>query len=367
MDKIKFKFKKTEVNKLAESFIDILCQETNKYSVVRFLLKNTKKITSVQSVLFYLFKRIGILPIDFNKALSKEIIFEFSVNSLIQLDPYVLMRKTMELNAVNNNIASERLINSKDLGNAKLYLPLLQNETATIEPLVEKFFLGSRFTLIDNLAENITEKLKLLLNLQTQSFPRNASLIHLGLDSLKATYLSASIYKDYKVIVPYLMLLRSEMTVSSLLDYIKQQKDQQSVIERYPIVYEFNQTCLPSFQEQRVWFAEKKESADNSANYHMTACYKVSKNLDIRRFETACLELIKLYDVFGTTFFMEGSELKQLILEPEKRQLNFQLIDLDPMQSLEEAIQREISKPWTMESSSHLIHFIIFWTFSKMK
>lgn len=360
-NKIKIKFIKTEVNKLAETFVDILCQEFNKNSLIRFLLKNTNKTSRTHASIKYIFKKFNLLPKDFDKNIKEEIVFEFSSATLAQLDPYELMRKTMEINAIVSNFSTERLISKTDLANAKLYLSLLQKETETIEPLVEKFFTGSEFKLCHSSRERIIEKIKFLLSYQSKNFPQNVSLVQLGLDSLKATYLSASIYEEEKIIVDIFELLSCKTTLTSLFDYINQQQAKQSVTKIKCKLSEIKQDCFPvSMQQQRIWFAEQKEQANNSANYHMTACYKVSKNLDMQRFEVACQDLIKLYDVFGTTFFIKGKELKQKILEPEKRQLNFQVKNLKSEKLLEEMIRIEISKPWSMGSKAPLIRFIIF-------
>ncbi len=358
LDKIKVKFKKTEVNKLAETFIEILCQETNK-SVIRFLLKNTKNTSLIQSFIFYFFKKLGILPVDLNKKLNEELIFEFSTDSLTKLDPYLLTRRTMEANAIGAKLPSKRLINEKDLENAKLYLPLLQKETETIEPLVEKFSIGSKFKSIENLNEKIIAKLKFLLP-KTKNFTHTISLVYLGLDSLKATYLSASIYEEEKIIVPISKLLSPETTISLLLNYINLQKDQKSLLDNEAINYESKLSCssLVSMQQQRIWYAEKQGKVINSADYHMIACFTIDE-LNIDCFKKACRQLVELYDVFGTSFSINKAQLTKSIIPPKDRKLSFDCKELDNEADLLPAIQREISQPLSMLSST-LIRFVVF-------
>jgi amino acid adenylation domain-containing protein/HAD superfamily phosphatase (TIGR01681 family) len=326
LDKIKIKFKKTEVNKLAETFINILCQEINKNSV--------------------------------NKKLNEEIILEFSSSALAQLDPYLLMRKTIESNAVNNNVSNIRLISPKDLGNAKLYLSSLQIETETLEPLIEKYFIGSKFKSIVNLNEKIIAKLKFLLPHQTKNFPQTISLVHLGLDSLKATHLSASVYEEEKIIIPIFKLLSHETTVLCLLDYIHQQKEKQSVIKKVPISHELNESCLPvSLQEQRIFFAEQNEGVIN--RYLMIACFSAVE-LNIACFKQASQKMIEHYDVFGSSFSINNGQLTKAIIPPESRIVNFKHEKINDESELMTAIHQEISQPLSMLSSNGLVKIIIY-------
>ncbi|WP_342219740.1 HAD-IIIC family phosphatase [Rickettsiella endosymbiont of Miltochrista miniata] len=363
LDKIKFKFKKTEVNKLAESFIDILCQETNKYSVVRFLLKNAKKTPSIQSFLFYFFKRIGILPVDFNKAMGKEIIFEFSVNSLIQLDPYLLMRNTIELNAVNNNIANQRLINYKDLGNAKLYLPDLQNEAGNIQYLVEKFMTGCQKT--NDLTQMLIDQIKFLMTGQEKSekifdIPLDTPLLCLGLKSLELTCLSGSIYKNLGVKVDMNVLLSPETTASVLLEYINQQKGKQIVFDKEPSLAELNPTCLKiSAQEERIFSAEQSEGVKSSSRFHMLACF-LAYELNSDLFKNAYERMIQFYDVFGFYYSIVDGHLNKSVLPPEKRKIHFYGEKINGEFELMDIIRKKTSEPLAMINSNELIRIFIF-------
>ena len=97
------------------------------------------------------------------------------------------------------------------------------------------------------------------------------------------------------------ILLCEKTTAFSLIEYIEEQKISLEVIEQNDNFY--NRILPVSFQQQRIWFAEQQESTDNSANCHMTACYKINKkNLDIQRLERACQKLIEMYDIFGASF-----------------------------------------------------------------
>jgi amino acid adenylation domain-containing protein/FkbH-like protein len=330
LDKIKFKFRKTEVNKLAETFIDILCQEINKNFI--------------------------------NKKLGEEIFLEFSTHALAQLDPYLMMRKTIEANAVNNNIPSERLINSKDLENAKKYLPLLQEATKTIQPLVEKFLTGSQET--NDLAEMLIDQLKFLTSdkaaTKTLDILQHTPLVHLGLSSLNATILSGYIYQKLKIKVSIDILFRPEMTVSVLLDYINQQKGQKNILDNTLTEWESKLSCssLVSMQQQRIWNAEQQEGVINSSNYHMIACFSITE-LNIDCFKQACQQLIEHYDVFGTSFSVSKGQLKKSIISSTDRKLSFESKKLSDESELLPAIHREISQPLSMLSAS-LIRFVIF-------
>lgn len=355
LNKIKIKFKKTEKNKLAETFIDILCDQANKASVVRFFLRNTKRFSSVQSIFKSLFKKMKILPIDFDKKLNEEITFEFYTNSLIELDPYLLVRETLKANAEKtNNLSRKRLISENDKANAKLYLKNLEKETKSIQSLMEKFF---GFTLKDSLIEQLSS----LLNIATGNFPQDTALIFLGLDSLKAALLSSSLYKKQQVEINISTLLCHKTTIVTLLEFIKEKKDKQVITKlMVPSSPEYNNLKgMPvSLQQQRIWHAEQKEGVNNSSNYHMIACYSVKK-LDINRFKQACLQLIGEYDVFGAVFYLDKGQLVQSIIPSENRVLAFAIKELSNEVELLPAIREEISKPRSM-TGHPLIRFTIF-------
>ncbi|MGC1854709.1 MAG: HAD-IIIC family phosphatase [Candidatus Aquirickettsiella sp.] len=369
LNKIKFKFKKTGINKLAETFIDILCQETNKNSIVRLLLRHIKKNSLIESFLVYFFKKIQVLPIDFNKILNEEMIFSFSTDVLNQLDLYMLMRKTMAANAVNNDSSIKRVIKEKDLENAKHYLPKLQIETGNIQLLVEKFMTGRQET--SDLTEMLIEQLKFLMSQETSNkileIPLDIPLVFLGLNSLKLTCLSGILYKKLGVKVDIDRLLSPEMTVSFLLLYINQQKDKQDIPYKEPKLLEHNQTCLKiSDQEKRIFSAEQSEGVTNSYRFHMLACF-LAYELNLEHFKSAYERMIQFYDVFGFYYSIVNGQLKKSIFSLENRKINFYHEEINEEVELMDIIQKKTSKPLSMIDSNELIRVFIFETKTNKK
>ncbi|MFZ0219753.1 MAG: HAD-IIIC family phosphatase [Candidatus Aquirickettsiella sp.] len=363
LNTIKIKFKKTGLNGLAETFIDMLCDEADKKSSVRFLLRNTSKLSSQQNFMKNLFKNCKVLPKDYNKNIDEVIIFEFSANFLRQLDPYLLTRKTMNANAIDKNQPKKRVINKSDLANARTYLAEIQKKTQTTQPLLEKLFIGSKFKSIDNLSEKIIEKVKFLLFDRQENLSQNIfqkfSLVYLGLDSLKATSLSTSIYDDEKVVINISMLLNSETTVSVLVNYINQQKKQKNRIGENSIVYELDQNCLPvSLQEERIFCAEQSERVTNSSRFHMTACF-LAFELNIDCLKNAYQRLIQHYDVFGYYFSIKNGQLIKSYILPENRKINFYYKEISEF-ALMSTIQEKIKEPLSMIDSNGLIRLFIF-------
>lgn len=361
LHKTKIKFKKTEKNKLAETFIDIVCDWVNTNPAIRFLLRNSKKFPVAQSLIKYFLKKIDKLPIDFEKKLHEEIIFEYYTNKLITLDPYLMLGKTLKANAERNYSPKERLISETDKVNAKPYLIELQRKTQSVQPLLEEFFIGSKLKTISNLEDRLITQLNFLLANKTQSFPSTTALVYLGLDSLKATQLSYSLFENEGVTIDISKLLCLKTTISSLLEYIKEAQSKKAAITVTPeIQAECSLENLPvSFQQLRLWYAEQKEGVSNSSNYHMLACYSLEK-LDVTRFKQACQQLIKRYDVFGTNFHVDKDGLLvKSIIPPEKRMLAFEVKDLDSETELFPSIQDRIKRPRSMLEYP-LIQFIIF-------
>ena len=357
LDQIKIKFKKTEVNKLAETFVDILCDELNTNAAIRFLLRNLNEKSFMHTGFKSLFKSIGFLPKDLDKRLHEEIIFEFPTSFLAQLDPYCFAEKTMKANLVSKSISNQRWISEKDITNAKPYLTLLEKETATLKPLVEKFSIGSKFKSMDNLTEKIIAQLKFLLPHHTNDFPENISLVHLGLTSLQATYLSASLYDDEKVIIDNALLLSSETTVSILTDYIHQKKNKRDITEKENKNDEDNARLPFSFQEERIFHAEQKEGAINK--YLMAFCLKTDE-INVHCLKTAYQKMIHFFDVFGYYYSMEKGKLIKSIIKPQYRTIKFNYEKIDDETGLISTIQKKNSTPWPMINSQELIGLTVF-------
>jgi amino acid adenylation domain-containing protein/FkbH-like protein len=352
---INIKFKKSKKNKAASTFLNILSEKTNKYPIYRFLFNKSENFTWIQSSLNFLFKKLNIC-LDFSSLeLDKEFMLPVSVSKLIELELDSLVRASLntEQGSVKEQQNKTNTFDSNDKISEK-YLIELKEMTGSLDYLLNKFFMNNKF--IKSIFE-LENRVNIVCNSLLGEEGQGKSLVARGLDSLKATELRYYLYESDGINITIPKLLCEKTTAFSLIEYIREKKkspEKHSQNDNY-----YNQTLPISFQQQRIWFAEQKEQVFNSASYHMTACYKVS-DLDTDRFKIACQELIKLYDVFGASFFMQGDTLKQSILAPEDRRLNFQVKNLESGKSLQEAIQFEISKPWTMESEAPLIRFVIF-------
>lgn len=351
---IDFKFKKSKKNNSVGSFLTILSKETNKNPIAAFLLTTVRNFSWAHNGLKILLKKSDIC-VDFNAIeLDEEFVLTLSTRKLIDLDLDTLLRLSINISqgstkeqANKKNIPSSNEISKK-------YLIELNEMTASLDYLLKKFFVDDKvISAIAQLGMRVITVCNQLLGEQAQ----NDSLVGRGLDSLKATQLRYHLYESEGIIITIPQLLCQQTTVNSLIEYIKEQKKSPEKITQGDNFYNLH---LPvSHQQQRIWFAEQKECANNSTNYHMTICYNAGKSLHSEQFEIACKELIKLYDVFGTTFFMLDNELKQSILPPEARQLHFQRKDLAKASCLEVAIQAEINQAWTM-SDAPLIRFTLF-------
>jgi amino acid adenylation domain-containing protein/FkbH-like protein len=352
LENIKLKFKKSEKNKPVSSFLNILSEQTNKDPISRNLLNKSENYTWINTSLKFLFKNLNIC-LDFNSLeLNEEFILTLSTRRVIDLDLDALIRASLNVSLGSEKEWQNKKFTSSSNEISENYLIDLKQITASL--LVNDFSIDNKE--IHSLPE-LENKVIQICNHYLGKDSQDKSLVARGLDSLKATELRYYLYESEGINISIPKLLCKKTTALSLFEFIEEKKISSGIVAQNDNFYNLN---LPSsFQQQRIWFAEQKEQANNSANYHMTACYKVSKNLDIQRFETACQELIKLYDVFGTTFFLQNNELKQLILSPGVRELNFQVRNLKTEMSLEEAIQREIKIPWTM-SNAPLIRFIVF-------
>lgn len=359
---IQIKFKKTAKNKVATTFLNILSEKTFKNPILNLLFKKTKNYSLTQVVVKFLYKNLNIC-LDFN-ALEVDEVFNLtlSVEKLINLQVDLLIRATLNVNQAIKIKSDQKMILHGNDGVSERYLLDLREMTQSLDYLMKKFSVDmSQLKPIAKLEYRVFTLCEKILKLTNPA--KDNALISLGLDSLKATLLCSSLYESEGVSICYTQLLCEKMTILSLIECIKEQKaTKKTAIDITVSVADssyYDQIMLASLQQKRLWMAEQKEGISNSSNYHMLACYTIS-NLDINYFKVACQQLIRRYDVFGATFFMDNSgQLVQSILPPKKRQLLLEERDLKQGNLLKVVIQEELSKPLSM-SDYPLIRFILF-------
>lgn len=346
IENIAIKFKKTARNKAAGNFLNIL-SKIQKPSRSQLLMNALSDIT-----------------IDFNSLeLDKEITLICPVQKLLEIELDDLIRLSLKIEKKSTHIKLNEEIKPENTKiNDENYLIELKQMVSSLDYLVSKYFIDN------NIIKSITAldtRVNTLCNHLLGDEPQDKSLVARGLDSLKATELRLSLYESENIMITIQMLLCEKTTSVTLIDYIKNSQLEKSfvIVAQNDTIY--NQILPVSFQQQRIWLAEQQESASNSSNYHMLACYKykLSENLDSEKFEedfkNACHELIKYYDAFGTVFKIKKNELTQEIVFPKDRELYFVIKNIKNESFLEEAIQKELNVPWTMTDKS-LIRITIF-------
>jgi|GEM_PF-3009394 len=354
---IKLNFKKSQKNSSASNFLNILNEEKNPKS--KYLLDKTKAHVWLHASLKFLLKKLN-LYLDFTSFdLDEESILRLSAKKIASIDLDTIIRKALNSSRQSSRPQSNKLTLDSNKITQK-YLVELKQMINSLECLSNQFF-------IDNTSIKSIEALDIRINKLCSNLlgdvGQDKPLVARGLDSLKATELRLSLYEREKIMVTLQMLLCDKTTSLTLINYIKQQEKFPKIVARND--YFYNRALPVSFQQQRIWVAEQQESAGNSSNYHMLACYqyKLSENLDSEKFEedfkNACNELIKYYDVFGTVFKIKKNELTQEISSPENRKLYFEIKNIKNEKTLEQAIQKEINVPWTMTDKS-LIRITVF-------
>ncbi|MGB8807082.1 MAG: HAD-IIIC family phosphatase [Candidatus Rickettsiella isopodorum] len=358
LNSIKLNFKKSEKNKPVSSFLNILSEQTDKDPIFRYLCNKVENYTWIHNSLKFLFKKLNIC-LDFNSLeLHEEFTLTLPTLKVIELDIDSLIHASLNLSPGLEKEQQNKKITFNSNEVSENYLLELKEMTTFL--LLNDFYIDNNTEMLFlSKLENLENKVIQICNHYLGKAGQDKSLVARGLDSLKATELRYYLYKNEGINITIPILLCEKTTAFSLIEYIEEQKISLEVIEQNDNFY--NRILPVSFQQQRIWFAEQQESTDNSANCHMTACYKINKkNLEIQRLERACQKLIEMYDIFGASFSYREGRLTQSILPPEARHLSFHIKKLKLEISLEEAIQLEISQPWSMESKDPLIRFVIF-------
>ncbi len=359
---IEIKFKKTAKNKVATTFLNVLSEKTKKNAILNILFKKTKNYSLMQIAVKFLYKNLNIC-VDFN-ALEVDEAFKLTlrVEKLRGLQIDSLIRATLNANQVTKKQSDQKINLTSCKKVSERYLVELREMTQSLDYLMSEFSVDIRqFEPIVNSKDKIFLLCADILKIINPS--KNKSLVSLGLNSLKATLLGSSLYESEGVTLCYTQLLRDEMTISTLIARIEEQKAVKKTVTDIIIPEAgnsyYDQSMPVSLQQKRLWVAEQKEGINNSSNYHMLACYTIS-NLDINHFGVACQQIIERYDVFGATFFIDKNrQLVQSILPPEKRALKLAVKALKDGESLQIAVQKVIAKPLAM-SDYPLIRFVVF-------
>jgi amino acid adenylation domain-containing protein/FkbH-like protein len=332
LETIKIKFKKTEKNIFASDFLKILINNG--------------------------FSKSKINSINLEDHDEREI--DFFSNGLKDLN-VIEMTLSAYKHKLDKSIEHTE-INKRTIGKRNKYyqsIAIVQEYTESLDKLISEFFFDIECL---KSIESIETKVTLLCNKMLTKKAHDRSLVERGLDSIGATelrgYLISTncINENYREQFEITYLLNSQTTAFSLAIYLEELK---KTPEKFVLKESIYEQGSVSFQQERLWLAEQLEPANNSANFHMLACYKVSKQINIKHFELACKKMIQLYDAFGTSFSLKDGKLKQFVSQAEERELNFQVEELGE-RTLEEAIQDKISKPWTMQSKAPLIRVVIF-------
>ena len=353
---IEINFKRSQKNNPASNFLNVLSGEKNPIS--KFLLDKIKGFGWFHSSIQFVFKKFNLYN-DFSAfELNEKSILRLSAHKIASINLDAIIRKAFNFSQEFSIPGSSKLTQASNKLTEK-YLIELKQMTSSLECLSNQFFIDN------NILKSITAldaRVNILCNHLLGDEGQDKSLVARGLDSLKATELRLALYDSEKIMITIQMLLCEKTTSATLADYIKQQGKSLGTVAQNTEAQNdnvYNQILSVSFQQQRIWLAEQQESAGNSSNYHMTACYKLRENLNIQRFNSACYQLVRLYDAFGMTFFMYNNELKQLILHPDDRELDFKIKNIQKEEDLEEAIKEETNVPWNM-SNKPLIKFTVF-------
>ncbi len=336
IEKINLSFKQTEKNTAAQGFITLLLQKFNDPLVDWKQIKNNKKASLSFSTI----------------QLSR-----LEVNGLLEAQNNMYGRDS------SSNAAAVAKRHVKEFLSKNNYLVKLQRITKTLTFLLNKFFFDEEKLL--NL-HTLEDKIVTLCHFLLGDIQNDIALTYLGLDSLKATELSYYLYQITKLDIPITLLLAKTTTLQSLITYCGPQQykndEVDGEVDCLVTSRQESQVISTSFQQKRIWLAEKKEInyACPSSDYMMIACFSVN-NLNLPRFKRACENLIKKHDAFGFSFYIRNNELVQTILPAENRPLFFEVHPPQNELSVKTAILEATKKSFFMHEIP-LIRFSVFVT-----
>jgi amino acid adenylation domain-containing protein len=159
----------------------------------------------------------------------------------------------------------------------------------------------------DETEEKLVDIWAELLGIGPEVIGINNNFFYLGGHSLKATLLTAKIFKELKVNVPLAKVFEKK-TIKGLSQYIRQSnKSQYEAIkpvekrEYYPL----------SSAQQRLYFLHQLEGID--IGYNLPFLFRLKKPLDKEQLEYTCRQLIQRHEILRTGFEMKDQQPVQRV------------------------------------------------------
>ena len=137
------------------------------------------------------------------------------------------------------------------------------------------------------------------------------NFFELGGHSLLATRVIARVQASFQVVVP-LRALFEEPTVAGLAANIGNAARAESGLQIGPIQHVSRDEEMPlSFAQQRLWFLDQLESANNI--YNLAAAVQIKGPLDERALEQSLNEVVRRHEALRTVFARTGGEPVQVV------------------------------------------------------
>lgn len=150
----------------------------------------------------------------------------------------------------------------------------------------------------DKIEKNLAAVWSELLGIKEENIGIDINFFEAGGHSLRATFLAASIQKEFDVNVP-LVKIFERPTIRGLAEYIKESTTE--VFVAIPVVEKKEYYSLSTGQE-RLYLQHRVEP--DSTAYNMPAAFLLRGKLDRERFSAAFRKILNRHDILRTTFFL---------------------------------------------------------------
>lgn len=216
--------------------------------------------------------------------------------------------------------------------------PKIQNPDILTRDVILSSKEGQGLKLIEHYLQ---AQLAILLKVEIEVLPLNASLNGLGLDSLMIATLKEEILLDLDLDLPAELLFQS-INIKELSEKILDQilRETHLVSNRTKIIPKNLSKAPLSYEQQRFWFLEE---LNPKILNNLSAMINLSGNLNLDLLKSALNDVIARHDSLQTSFEKSDSEPFQIINKGSSLYLPF--IDL----SLENDAKEKLNKLFTKE------------------
>lgn len=198
-------------------------------------------------------------------------------------------------------------------------IPLNANGKKNYRKLLE-IYNEKNVQVIDSISNQTELKTKVFSiikkNTSVTSIRDEDTFLELGISSLKSIQILSNLYKEFKVKIPLVFMLKNNVT--AIVDFINDN------LAGLNVLSEVNKPINESFQvspNQKLMLVATMYSKESNLAYNVLLAYRIKGDLDEQKIKNFVHHLIQTYEIFRTTYIYSNNSFLQKI-HPKSEKFN---------------------------------------------